>query len=107
MHRGEIGVEVGRQIFGTISPHREDVRNRLGDQVVLGLEVAVEASMGQAGGLHDFRHADGLEALFAEQAASCVQDAHPVGRHLLLGHSHFERLQISVDTYMMRIIFGN
>jgi hypothetical protein len=44
------------------------MRDRLGDEYLLGCEMAIEAAAGQAGLLHDSIDADAIEAVLVEQA---------------------------------------
>jgi hypothetical protein len=57
-------------------------------QIFLGFEVAVKAAMGEAGGLHQVRDADAVEAPLAKQSAGGVDDAVPVLGGLFPAHSH-------------------
>lgn len=76
--RRQIGVEVVAQagadivLIDWIDADVEDVGDRLGDQVILGLEVSIETPMGQPGGLHDLRHAHRIEPLLPEQSTGGV-----------------------------------
>src|SRR5215813_6661727 len=88
MRRGEIGIEVVREGVGGGSALRvtqerrirgvEHVADRLGEEVVLRLEVRVEAAVGESGTSHHLRHSDALCTLapdcsggFGEDAGAC------------------------------------
>src|SRR5215468_1376683 len=88
MRRGEIGIDVAREGVGGGSALRvmqerrirgvEHVADRLGEEVVLRLEVRVEAAVGESGTSHHLRYSDALCTLapdcsggFGEDAGAC------------------------------------
>src|SRR4029450_4814249 len=88
MRRGEIGIDVVREGVGGGSALRvtqerrirvvEHVADRFGEEVVLRLEVRVEAAVGESGTSHHLRHSDALCTLapdcsggFGEDAGAC------------------------------------
>src|SRR5215469_18849735 len=85
MRRGEIGIEVVREGVGGGSALRvtqerrirgvEHVADRLGEEVVLRLEVRVEAAVGESGTSHHLRHSDALCTLALDCSGGFGQDA--------------------------------
>ena len=69
----KIGVEVGAKIAPATWVLGEDMGKGLGDEVVFRVEMAIEAAMGEPGGLHHFCDADRIEPLPAKQPAGDFQ----------------------------------
>ena len=67
--------------------------------------MAVEAAVGQAGVLHQFGHADAVEAPFAKQTGGLVDDLLTVGGGLFLADSHAGPLAPGGRFWMMDIIY--
>ena len=61
---------------GPVLPHTQDSACAcLGDEVFLGFEVAVEAAVGEACGLHEFGDADAVDAALAKEPGCDVEDS--------------------------------
>src|SRR5258705_2301598 len=85
MRRGEIGIDVVREGVGGGSALRvaqerrirvvEHVADRLGEEVVLRLEVRVEAAVGESGTSHDLCHSDALHTLASDCSGGFGEDA--------------------------------
>src|SRR5262249_43395905 len=88
MRRGEIGIDVVREgvgggsALGVTQERRirgvKHVADRLGEEVVLRLEVRVKSAVGRSGPSHPLRHSDALCTLapdcsggFGEDAGAC------------------------------------
>ena len=78
MARRQVAVDEGRQVELEVRVPAKHVGQGLGDQVVLGPEMAVEAAVREAGGVHHLRDGDRIKALAPKQPAGCVQDPSPM-----------------------------
>src|SRR5262245_368148 len=85
MRRGEIGIDVVREgvggdsALGVTQERRirgvEHVADRLAEEVVLRLEVRVEAAVGESGTSHYLRHSDALCPLASDCSGGFGEDA--------------------------------
>jgi hypothetical protein len=78
--RGDIGPIHGGTCHCTLA--------RLRDQIVFGIEMPVEAAMGQLRRLHDVGDADAVKPLLARQRACRIDDAFAVFCGFLSAHAH-------------------
>ena len=88
--RRKVAAKEGAQIIATGSAAGKGIADRLGDEILLRIEMAVKPTVGEACGLHHLRHADGVEPLVAEQFAGDIQDPAAIFRHLLSADFHVE-----------------
>ena len=68
------------------------VGEHVGDQILLGLEVGIEAAVGQAGIGHHGGDAGAVDAVLFEAPSGCFEDALSGGLLLVLGVAHREPL---------------
>src|SRR5262249_36105849 len=85
---------------------RDRSRGALRREVLLGLEVAVEASVREASLLHDVRHSDAVVASLTEEPAGQVENPFAIRRRLLARHSHDSppTPERRLTAYMMLVI---
>ncbi len=78
----------GRGLFPVRRRLRRHLPAGLRDEIVLRIEMAVKAAMGEIGGFHDVGDADAAKTVGAQQRAGRIDDALAVLGGLLPAYSH-------------------
>jgi len=105
MARRKIRADISAEIAPFNCVRSKGMSKRLRDQIVLRTEMAIETTVGEAGGFHYLRNAHRVEPLVAKQAAGDIQNPLTVFRHLLPADLHFKFSTAVIDIYMTAIIF--
>ncbi|MNN85847.1 hypothetical protein D3C81_2031810 [compost metagenome] len=94
MFAGHIDVDEARNIecFSSRQGFGKAASRGFGHQVGFRSEMLVEPAVGEAGGRHEIRHTDAVEAALTKQLRGRFNDVLPIGLRLGLGHSHVQYL---------------
>lgn len=85
---GGVGALLAGGFFEAVGDLVEGGGDGGGEELVFVFEVSVEATVGEAGGVHDVGDGGGFEAAFAEETGGVVEDAGVVFLHFFAGDSH-------------------